>query len=73
MQGYHNRVVEILDPVVGDKCSGLNEDQLRVSRLQLAAAKVETEGKLEDASKLAASVWKEISDSNEPNGGGHIE
>jgi len=68
VQGYRNRVVEILGPVVGDECSNLNEDQLRVLRLQLAAAKVEVEGKLEDANKLVASVWNEISDGNEPDG-----
>jgi hypothetical protein len=30
VQGYRNRVVDISDPVVGDECSTLNEDQLRV-------------------------------------------
>jgi CHAT domain-containing protein len=68
VQGYRNRVVEILDPVVGDGRSNLHEDQLRVLRLQLAAAKVEVEGKLEDANKLVASAWNEISDGNEPDG-----
>ena len=68
VQGYRNRVVEILDPVVGGECSDLNGDQLRVLRLQLAAAKVETEGKLEDANNLVTSVWNEICDGNEPEG-----
>jgi hypothetical protein len=68
VQGYHNRVVEILDPVVGGECLDLNEDRLCVLRLQLAAAKVETEGKLEDANKLVAFIWNEISDGNELDG-----
>lgn len=67
MQGYRNLVVEILDPVVADERSDLDKAQLRVLRLQMAAAKIETEGKLEDANKLVVSAWNEISDDNDPD------
>jgi CHAT domain-containing protein len=68
VQGYRSRVAEILDPVVTEERSDLDEAKLRVLRLQLAAAKIETEGKLEDANRLVVSVWNEISDDNEPDG-----
>src|SRR6266536_63616 len=65
VQGYRNRVVEILEPLVGAECSELKEDELRVLQLQLAAAKVETDGKLKAAKKLVASVWNDFGDGSD--------
>ena len=59
-EGYRNRVVETLEPVVKAEISELNEDQLRVLGLQLAAAEVETKGMLEKAQNLVVSTWNEI-------------
>lgn len=61
-EGYRNRVVETLEPVLRAEISELNEDQLRVLRLQLAAAEVETEGMLEEAQNLVVSTWNEIAE-----------
>ncbi|KAH7389229.1 CHAT domain-containing protein [Cadophora sp. MPI-SDFR-AT-0126] len=60
VQGYRNRVVKTLEPVVKAQFSELNKDQLRVFQLQLAAAEIETRGLLDGAQKLVISTWNEI-------------
>lgn len=60
VEGYRNRVVEILKPIVRANFSELNEDQLRVLRLQLAAAEVETDGLLKEAQNMVISTWKDM-------------
>lgn len=67
IQGYHNRLRAMLEPILHDNMANLNREELVVMQLQSAAAEIETDGKLIDARQLTIAILTNLSNPVESN------